>query len=164
MTDGDSKIAEQDGAHDQLEGVGKPFSETVSKKRRGRPRVLELDPAQEARMHGLYDRPDQCRRSYVNFKYEVASLRALRPEGQDDGPPDPRYAWFAGARRNWRRGVLTELDRVVYQFGVPIARMFADRLAERVADGDIRTTRAAVAWVREVRFMLMAQARRNQAA
>src|SRR5262249_31534522 len=134
MTESDSKIAEQqDGAPDQLEGAGKPSSETVSKKRRGRPRVLELDPAREALMRSVYDRPDQCPRSYVNFRYEVESLQALRPEGQDDGPPDPRYAWFAtinGGKRHYRCGVLTELGRVVRQLGVPIGRLVADQLVE----------------------------------
>jgi hypothetical protein len=125
------------------------ISETVSeKRRRGRPSAFEREDDRKSCL--LY--PDvTTKRSIRSKQYVILGLRAIRPDGVEK--INPYHDWFAGlGKGQHRQAVLVELGRIAVQPNNATALDMANKLADRVAAGEFKTTRQAAAWLRWARL------------
>lgn len=121
-------------------------SETVAKNRkRGRPLAFPI--GETVATASVWGDLVGTRRGLTNKMYAKAGAMAVCPCGQRN----PRHAWFANERRV-RQAVLVELGRIARRYGAQTARDMADRLADKVAVGELSTTREAAAWLRQARL------------
>lgn len=121
-------------------------SGTVSGNRRGRPRGFPLGA--DAEIRELWGGLITSLRGVRNKEYARVGAGAIVGP---DGWLNPKHAWFATERRV-RQGILTELGRIAMRFGRTTAVAMADKLADKVAAGELASTRDAAAWLRQARL------------
>ena len=133
-------------------------SETVSKKKRGRPKVFDDEYVNRLRALYGYDVGD---RAFQNKIYAVHAIKALFPE-HEPRPEDTQFLWICDLKsadahkpKAVKWGILNELGRFWMEHGADDTRLAAGKVIDLMRQRNGRlTTREAASYVRRFRGIM----------